>query len=378
MLSPTQGRMATLVIGLALLGAACSDDEGNGLENPINPVMLPDASAPRADAAIEAATPGSLGGSDAGSVLDTGVTNPRPDATTPTNDAAMDTGVVPTPEGGTSDAMVSGSDAGDGGVAPVGDGGGSTGSCCPDGKCLCHGPAPTALTSNRGPYKTASYTIAGTGCVFYPTDAEPPFAAVTISDGFLGAGGCGSFQTGQWAPLYASWGIVAMIVDTGSSDQPNQRGRALLEGIQAFKAENTKSGSPLNGKLAGRYGTSGFSMGGGGTSYASRDDKSLLTSVAIMPWGPVTSGVTTPTLVICGSSDGTAPCSSHGNGLYRGIANTVPKMRVQVSSGHQGQPSAGGGRSGQYGLAFQKVFLEGDLRWRPLLVAAQSEETNIK
>jgi hypothetical protein len=49
-----------------------------------------------------------------------------------------------------------------------------------------------------------------------------------------------------------------------------------------------------------------------------------------------------------------------------------------VTSGHAGQPSAGGGDSGEYGLAFQKVFLVGDERWRPLLVAAPSEQTNIQ
>jgi hypothetical protein len=53
-------------------------------------------------------------------------------------------------------------------------------------------------------------------------------------------------------------------------------------------------------------------------------------------------------------------------------------MRVTVMSGHAGQPTAGGGNSGKYGLAFQKVFLEGDERWRSLLVAVDSDETNIK
>jgi hypothetical protein len=53
-------------------------------------------------------------------------------------------------------------------------------------------------------------------------------------------------------------------------------------------------------------------------------------------------------------------------------------MRVTVTSSHVGQPTADGGNSGKYGLAFQKVFLDGDERWRPLLVAAESEETNIK
>jgi len=85
-----------------------------------------------------------------------------------------------------------------------------------------------------------------------------------------------------------------------------------------------------------------------------------------------------PTLVVCGSSDGTAPCGSHGTPAYAGIQDTVPKMRIQITSGHAGQPSSGGGQSGKVGLAFQKVFLEGDQRWRPLLVAAPSEATNIK
>jgi hypothetical protein len=152
----------------------------------------------------------------------------------------------------------------------------------------------------------------------------------------------------------------------------------LTKGIATFKSENEKSGSPLMGKLSGRYGTSGFSMGGGGTTYSSAADKTLRSSVAMMPWGPVRTGVEVPTLIICGSSDGTAPCGSHGNPAYAGIADTVPKMRIQIQSGHAGQPSSGGGESGRVGLAFQKVFLEGDTRWRPLLVGAKSEATNIK
>jgi len=263
----------------------------------------------------------------------------------------------------------------DAGAPPVA----GDGMCCDDGNCLCHGEAPSALTTDRGPYTTKNYALAGAGCVYYPDgDAKPPFAAVAISDGFGGTGGCGASQTSNWGNLYASWGIVTMIINTGSGDQPNVRGRKLTAGIAAFKTENTKSGSPLEGKLAGRYGTSGFSMGGGGTSYSAQADKTLLTSVAIMPWGPTTTNISVPTLVICGASDGIASCASHGNGLYRGIADSVPKMRVQVSGGHAGQPSAGGGASGRIGLAFQKVYLEGDTRWKSLLTAVDSEETNIK
>jgi hypothetical protein len=55
------------------------------------------------------------------------------------------------------------------------------------------------------------------------------------------------------------------------------------------------------------------------------------------------------------------------------IAGTVPKMAVAIPSGHAGQPSSGGGESGKAGLAFQKVFLEGDDRWRPVLLMVKAD-----
>jgi hypothetical protein len=53
-------------------------------------------------------------------------------------------------------------------------------------------------------------------------------------------------------------------------------------------------------------------------------------------------------------------------------------MRVTVSSGHSGQPSAGGNMSGAWGLAFHKTFLDGDERWRPLLTGGNPTATNIQ
>lgn len=221
------------------------------------------------------------------------------------------------------------------------------------------------------------YAVEGLGCVFYPTDAPPPYAAVAIADGFGGSGGCDSVQTQEWGPLYASHGIVSMIIETGTGDQASARGAALIEAIAAFKAEHEKSDSPLFGKLAGRYGTSGFSTGGGGSAVATQTDATLLSSVAIMPWGSESAG-SVPTLIVCGESDGVAPCSAYGTKAYAAVGGMAPKMRVTVASGHNGQPSAAMGATGAHALAFQKLFLEGDERWRPLLVAAMSDESTIK
>jgi hypothetical protein len=242
---------------------------------------------------------------------------------------------------------------------------------------LCRDPAPSGLTSKNGPYTTKSYTT-NAGCVYYPTNATGPFSAIAISDGFLGSGGCTGAQTGGWGPFLASYGIVTMIINTLGGDQPAQRGTKLLGGVASFKAENTRSGSPLYGQLAGRYATGGFSMGGGGTTMAASQDPTLLSSIAIMPWSPVGQGVTVPTLVICGSSDTIASCTSHGTPAYNAMPANTPKMRITVTSGHSGQPTAGSGASGARGLAFLKVFLDGDERWRQTLLSQPATATNIQ
>jgi hypothetical protein len=251
------------------------------------------------------------------------------------------------------------------------------GDCCPDGKCLCRAEPPAVLNGDKGAHTSTMYELADVGCVYYPGDAPPPYAAVAVADGFGGGGGCDSVQTGEWGPLYASHGIVALIIEVGTGDQPSARAAALLKAIATFKAENEKSDSPLFGKLAGRYGTSGFSLGGSGSTLAGQTDTTLLSNVVIMPLGQAAGGTSVPTLIVCGDSDGIAPCASYGASAYAEIA-APNKMRATLASPHNGQPSAASGASGGLVLAFQKLFLEGDERWRPLLTGAKADETTIE
>jgi hypothetical protein len=372
MLKPTRARLAAVFLG-AVVAIACGD-EAPDTESPID-LVRPGA----IDAGAAAADSGPVATSDAGaSSQDAGGTLRPVDAGAPARDAASPVATNDAGDAGASDAGASDTGASDGGGGPSADGGSLGTSCCTNADCLCRGANPTALVSSAGPYKTMSYEVAGAGLVFYPTDAEPPFAAVTLSDGAGGEGGARG-QTASWGPFYASHGIVAMIVFTTGGDQPPARGMKLNNGITALKAENTKSGSPLFGKLAGRYGTSGYSMGGGGTTYAATRDPMLKSSIGLAAWQPVGTGVTVPTLFICGESDTTAPCRM-ASGAYGQMPATTPKMWVEVSGGHGtfGRPTAGEGRAGSYALAFQKVFLEGDERWRPILVGAMSNATTIK
>jgi hypothetical protein len=253
------------------------------------------------------------------------------------------------------------------------------GMCCDDGDCLCRDEPPSAPSAAEGPYEVDMLSLT-TGDVYFPMGATPPFAAVAVCGGLTNTGP----EMVDWGPFYASHGIATIITWTGAFDDPNLRAAALRGAIEELDGENTKAGSPLMGKLAGRYGTSGYSMGGGGTTIATGTDATLMTSVGLAAWGGVGSGVTTPTLLLCGESDTVADCNM-SNYAYSGIPDTTPKMMLTIPGASHfawfGPQGAGMGRSGAYALAFQKVFLEGDERWRDLLVtepASGMMTTNIE
>jgi hypothetical protein len=358
---------------LSAIGAGCAGEDGDD-----DAVVI-------AGMGGSPITAGGLGGSLTPPPVGAGAIAPPPSGGS--SGGSGTAGTPPVAGGGGAGASGAGAGgAGMGGTTPEPDAGMmmtdggmmGAGDCCPDGDCLCHGEPPATLDAagDEGPFMTDSYDLRSAGCIYFPTNAEPPFAAVAISDGAGGVGGCGRSQTSGWGPLYASWGIVAMIIHTTGGDSPTARGTKLSRAIEAYKMENMNSGSMLFGKLSGRYGTSGFSMGGGGTTYAAQDDATLRTNVSLMAWQPARSGITVPSLFIFGSGDGLA--GTMGMSSYRGIADTVPKMAVTVSAGHSGQPSAGSGDAGAAGVAFQKVFLEGDTRWRPLLLMVDADESTIK
>jgi dienelactone hydrolase len=342
-----------LSLALALTFAACGDDgepeQGTSIDN----VFADSGAIPVTDAAVIPPWDGSF------PTVDAGADAAAQDA------ASSDTGVAQ------GDARVDT----DAGPVSMGDG-----DCCPDGNCLCHGPDPAALTSSKGPYNTAELKLP-LGTVTYPTDAKPPLASIALCGGFLNTGP----EMAAWAPFYASHGIVTIITTTGAGDLPDQRADELLAALEQLKAEQTKSGSPLNGKLdLTRVGTSGYSMGGGGTTLASVKKPTIKTSVGLAPWGPATSGIKVPTLLLCGGSDTTAPCST-ATSAYNGIAAPTPKMMVSIDGSTHfswfGPTDAGMGISGKYALAFQKVYLEGDTRWEDVLktkLSGSTQTTNIK
>lgn len=375
----------------ALLAGGCGSDEAKWMMNPTQPGSAGTGVAPTIAVAGSAARPpvsaagsGAAGtgvaarGSAAGTTAIAGAGAAGPAASgAPTSASTAGTAATagPTPTGGAPATT----GASGGAVASAGTGGGSVpmgaGMCCATGNCLCHGPDPMGLTSMKGPF-TEQTIRASTGTIHYPTNAEPPFAGVAVCGGFLNTGP----EMDSWGSFYASHGIVTIVTSTGASDQPNVRATKLLGAIKTLKDENTKPGSALMGKMSDRYGTSGYSMGGGGTTIATGMDATLKTSVGMAPWGGQGANVKTATLLFCGSSDTTAPCSM-ASSVFRGIADPTPKMLVTLNGTSHlqwvGSYSAPGqGAAAKLALAFQKVFLEGDERWKPLLKMMTTGESS--
>ena len=267
-------------------------------------------------------------------------------------------------------ASASGGRSGGGTAAGSGGGatsGGGTGMCCDGGDCLCHGEPPAMLSARNGPFKTATKR-GRTGTIVYPTDAEPPLAGIAICPGFLNTGP----EMMGWGTFYASWGIVTVVTNTGAADIPDIRAGLLLGAVDEMKKENMDSSSPLSGKMSGRYGTSGYSMGGGGTTIAASMTPELKTSVGLAAWGGRGNGTKVATLLLCGDIDAVAPCNM-SDSVYTQIPAGTPKMQIHFPGADHlaawfGPGDAAGGQSGGFALAWQKVYLEGDTRWKTLLM----------
>ena len=261
---------------------------------------------------------------------------------------------------------------------------------------IVRGADPTEATASRmGPYKVESYTSGfrapvqyGGGTIWYPTDAEPPFGIVAVCPGFTAP----QLLIQSWGPFLASHGIVTITIDTITPlDSVDQRAPALMDAIGGVQAENARAGSPLQGKLEiARAGVMGWSMGGGGTWINAATHPELKSAISLAghiltsPLNDLTK-ITVPTLMLAGALDTAILGGGMSQPVYQSIPESTPKMIYEVATGDHNignNPANNGGAIGRYGLAWQKVFLERDDRYRKLLLqegpGASDFRTNVK
>jgi hypothetical protein len=314
------------------------------------------------------------------------VTPPKVDAGSP-KPTPVDAGAKPTADAGSKPATTP--DSGDDDGKSEADAGDAPPVASADDAHIV-GPDPTAestLGTKKGPFETGSYTSGykdmpgfASGTIWYPKDeaAKPPYGCITVVPGFVSPES--SIRT--WGPFLASYGIVTFTIMTNSSsDQPGPRATALLDALQSCVAENERSGSPLMGKVdKDRLGIAGWSMGGGGTAIAASKTPTLKAAVSFAAWGPTGGGMNkVPVLMFEATADPLAAGMS--DGYYGAVPDSTPKMLFEVSgAGHDvaNNPANSSGIIGQYGLSWFKVFLEGDMRYRPFLLAAKPSITTTK
>jgi dienelactone hydrolase len=274
-----------------------------------------------------------------------------------------------------------GATGGTGGVGATG-GTGGVGGMPPPLDAIVRGPEPTsASASTKGPYQTATYTDGFKksntylqATIYHPTDADAPFGMVVMCPGWTQL----ATSIAEWGPFYASHGIVTMILDTNTTgDSVVLRSEALMGALEDLRNENTRSGSPLMGKLdVMRAGLSGWSMGGGGTWIDTSKHPELRTGVSLAghiatAGGPATApNIMVPTMLCAGSAD--LPLLGGGMSLpmYDAIPETTPKLLYEIAGGDHNicnTPASVSGAVGRYALSWQKVFLEGDERYRQFL-----------
>ncbi len=241
------------------------------------------------------------------------------------------------------------------------------------------GPAPTVagLEAAQGPFATASYSPTstpgfGSGTIWYPANTtEGPFAAISVSPGFLGNEG-----TIAWlGPRLAAHGFVVITITTNSPlNQPPSRAAQLVAALDLVAAESADGSSPIAGMVdPDRRGVMGHSMGGGGALIAARDNPTIDAAIPLAPWNTSTdfSAVDAPTLVIACEDDVVAPVGLHAAPFYSGLTTEKSYMEfadedhfcVTTANGHEAL-------MGRYIVSWMKAWLDHDIRYTPFLCGA--------
>ncbi|MCR6660117.1 MAG: hypothetical protein NVV72_12535 [Asticcacaulis sp.] len=231
--------------------------------------------------------------------------------------------------------------------------------------------------------------------IWYPANGTAPYASVVFIAGYgttyremptrARINGRSFVETDltQWADFLASHGFVVMFIDPKDlNTPPDMRAFALDRAVDALVAENTRSASPLFGRLqVDNIAVMGHSYGGAGAILATALGNSHI--AAAVGLSPVSSsdnpyGATkVPTIVISAVAD---PYLSNFPQQYGTIPSTTTKLLANFKQNtaewesmhaialtplgtHSTDPEVA-----RLTLSFLEVYLHGDARYKPFLV----------
>ena len=263
-------------------------------------------------------------------------------------------------------------------------------SCVSSSPRASQSSAPTiASLSGDGVYIVASYTDFpdvpefARGTIYYPLDTSAPVGGVAISPGFREA----QRHINWWGPRLASHGYAVLVLDTNDrEDRPDVRAEALISAVRILRAENARDGSPLRGRVdEAKMAIMGHSMGGGGTLIAANEHPNeIQAAIPFTPWWPDAdfSQITVPTLVMAGSTDRIAEVADHSWPHFQSIPESTTKVYMEVDGeGHYIADTTRGmdlATVGRYGIAWLKLYLDGDERYRGFIYGEEAESDREK
>jgi dienelactone hydrolase len=203
------------------------------------------------------------------------------------------------------------------------------------------GVVSPASASADGPHAQKELTVNpgngfGGGTIHYPADAQGKLPAVVIGPA-LGAGK-GYYE---WnAAKLASYGFVAFAIDTNSpGDLFTQRRDQMLAALDYLV-----NASPVSANVDGsRLAVEGHSASAVGALLAGVQRPSLKAVVSLAPVSAGigandVAGLTVPSLLVCGGSDGWAP-PSQCEALANGMPANTPKQTFTVPGAGHGFPT---------------------------------------
>ena len=233
------------------------------------------------------------------------------------------------------------------------------------------GPDPTAASiAADGPFAIASQTVRGNGfgggTIYAPT-AAGTYAVVAFCPGFTAR----QSSIAVMGRRLATHGFVVITIDTNSTfDQPASRATQLIAALNTVAGVTT-------GNVAGKVDNTrrvvtGWSMGGGGSLIAAKNNSSLKAAVGLAPWSSDKnfSNDRVPSEMIGGSSDTVAPPSSHATTFYNSIPSTTKKLLAIIRGADHFFPGDNPANQpgSKYQIAWIKRFADGDTRYSQFLV----------
>jgi triacylglycerol lipase len=238
---------------------------------------------------------------------------------------------------------------------------------------LAKGPVPTSASIQAtGPFALTTQPVArgggfGGGTLFVPTDPGT-YALVAFCPGFTATRS--SIQT--LSSRLASFGFIVIAMDTNSTlDFPPSRGTQLLAALQRVTA---LTAGPVAGKVdPARRIVAGWSMGGGGTLYASRSNPALKAATSFAPFSfEQKFSTTVPQLIEGAQNDTVAPIAFHSIPFFVGLPNATPKVLVSIAKAQHDFPTSATPNqpASKFQIAWIKRFADNDVRYQPFVNVA--------